>query len=476
MKLHDAIKQLIAQFGKDIVAEVRLANLVADLNGYEDYPAMKHIFKESLKDGYGKKILEQYNQSSDKVLDKTLDFVKELSRAHQFKEDLVSYGFDCILFGLGCLTSINEPISKGFDPYSKGNEDILGNLDNMLSSYQKQYLDLLDRLVTKPKDIQRDAPGYYSAEALNKLYAIEAKIHALQQELGKVDKDWCKKQREAKLDFYKKQKSDAVVKTLPALKDSYTSVLDSSIVIPNKFFIKRSGYYTEDTLTQLASIEENIKYAYYNMAIPYDDWCFKEYSKRLEKYKVEASSIALQFLGKIGVPAAIFIGASSTGVSYVSSSDAITQFEETIQKGEQNAANREYGKALQLFNEAKVGYDASFRPSHYQEVAEEHISNNIDKVAAECSNLVGQNKLVEASSLIKSLPQQIVSSNSVYEEKVKNAKAELDAAIDEGLGNLISSISQNQGHLDAKTKAYLDELLRVNPNEYWLNFIKNKEK
>lgn len=41
MKLHEATKQLVTQFGQNVVAEVRLANLLADLNGYQEYPAMK---------------------------------------------------------------------------------------------------------------------------------------------------------------------------------------------------------------------------------------------------------------------------------------------------------------------------------------------------------------------------------------------------------------------------------------------------
>lgn len=58
MTLHEAIKKLVAQFGESIVTEVRLANLLADLNGYQDYPAMKMVLKEFLKAGYGKKLFD----------------------------------------------------------------------------------------------------------------------------------------------------------------------------------------------------------------------------------------------------------------------------------------------------------------------------------------------------------------------------------------------------------------------------------
>lgn len=476
MKLQGAIKQLVTQFGQDIVTEVRLADLLADLNSYEDFPAMKQVLKECLKADYGKKLLDVYKQNPENILDKSVDFSIEFTKESKFKEDLVSYGFDCILFGLGCLTTINEPLSKGLDPYPKSDGQILDNLANQLSSYQKQYFDLLDRLIIKPDNILRDASGYYSAEALNKLYAVEAKIAALLQELGKNNFDWCKKQREAKLASFKKQKSDSVKTILNDLKKKYKDLLSTSIIEPRRLFVKCSGYYAEDTLNKLSEIEESIKLAYYNMNTPYNGWCQKEMASYLAKYKVESSSIALQLLGKIGVPAAIFLGASGTGVSYMSSSNAIDQFEKTIKLGEQSATNGDYSKALQLFSDAKNGYDASFRPSHYQNIADEHISTNIDKVSTECTTLIEQGKFVVASTLLNALPQNIVAENELNAEKVNTVKIALHAAIEQGLDKLVSNISQNKGHLDATAKERLDEMLQINPNSYWLNFVKNKEK
>ena len=476
MKLQDAIKTLVKQFGESIVSEVRLANLLADYNAYGDYPAMQQVFRDGLKAGYGEKLLDSYMSNPKKVVDKSDILVKEFVKESNFKEDLVSYGFDCILFGLGCLSSVNEPISKGFDPYSKGNGNILDNLTDMLSSYKKQYMDLLDRLITEPKDILRDAAAYYSTEALNKLYAVEAKIYAIQQQLGKIDLEWCKKQREDKLAYYQKQKSDAVNVLLNSLKSKFQTILSSSIVIPRKLFVKRSGYYSDETLKELSAIETDIKQAYYNKGERYDNWCENEKAKQLAKHNVEPSSVALQLFGKIGIPAAIFLGASGTGINYITSSESIEQFESNIQQGEQIASQGNYGKALQLFGEAKNSYNASFRPSYYQDIADEHINSNIDKVVAKCSSLIGQNKLIEANTLLASLPQELFAGNDYNSEKLKTAKTTLDNAIANGLESLIYDISRNNGHLDAKSKAYLDELLKINPNDYWLNFIKNKEK
>ena len=48
MKLHEAIKKLVAQFGESIVTEVRVPNLLDDINGDKDYPAMKMVLKDIL--------------------------------------------------------------------------------------------------------------------------------------------------------------------------------------------------------------------------------------------------------------------------------------------------------------------------------------------------------------------------------------------------------------------------------------------
>lgn len=364
MTLHEAIKELVAQFGENIVTEVRLANLLADLNGYQDYPAMKMVLKDILKAGYGKKLFDIYSKDAQNAIRKSVNYAQTFAIESNYKEDLVSYAFDCVLFALGCITTINEPMTKGYDPYTKGNGDILDNLANQLASLQKQYLDLLDRLVTLPQNIYKDAPGYYSTEALNKLYAVEARIAVIIKETNStVSLDWCTNKRTEKIEYFKKQKTDAVAKGLDELRCQYKTLLASLIIVPKKFGIKRSGHYDDNGEKKLSSVEDDIKLNYYNMGNTYDNWCEKEKNKYLAKYHIDNKNVALQLSAKIGIPAAIFIGASGTGISYITSSSAIEQFEHTIALGEQQATAGEYGKAIQLFSDAKNNYTASFRPS-----------------------------------------------------------------------------------------------------------------
>ncbi len=477
MKLHEAIKQLVAQFGESIVTEVRLANLLADLNGYQEYPAMKMVIRDILKAGYGKRLFDMYAKDPQNAISKSVDYAQTFASESNYKEDLVSYAFDCLLFALGCITTINEPMTKGYDPYTKGNGDILDNLTNQLASFQKQYLDMLDRLATLPQNVYKDAPGYYSTDALNKLYAVEVKIAVLIKETNStVSLDWCTIKRTEKLEYFKKQKADAVAKGLDQLKSQYETLLASLIIVPKKLGIRRSGFYDDKGDRELSSVEEDIKLNYYNMGKAYDNWCENEKNDYLAKHRVDSKSIALQYFTKIGIPAAVVLGAVGTGISYMTSASGIEQFEHTISLGEQQAAIGEYGKALQLFSDARNNYTASFRTGHYQDIANEHISASVNDATQASIKMVEESKLVDASTLLSSLPQKVISEDQQYSEQYNTAKSTLDKAINEGLDNLISDISSTHGKLNGASRQKLNELLKINPNDYWLNFIKNKEK
>jgi len=328
---------------------------------------------------------------------------------------------------------------------------------------------LLDKLPTLPKDLLHEAPGYYSAEALTRLYAVEAKIIAISQHLEKDNSKWCLEKRQEKLSQFRKRKEDAVSKALITLKTDYQTQLHALIIIPVRLWIKRSGYYNEAGLKTLSAIEEDIKLSYYNLNMNYDNWCETERDKVLAQYKVSGSSIA----AKIGIPAAIFMGVTGTGTSYLTSMGDIEQFEQNISLGEQSIEAGDYIKALTFFHDAKSEYNASFRSRHYEEIADKHISEGLDKLVEKSLDLINQGHLLEANKLLKSVPEETILTEDM--SRLTNAREVLSKEVNNGIDNLIQNISQNKGHLDDKAKQQLEELLSLNPTDYWLNFLKTKE-
>ena len=208
----------------------------------------------------------------------------------------------------------------------------------------------------------------------------------------------------------------------------------------------------------------------------YDNWCLKERNSCLDKYKVETSSIVLQSIGKIGIPAAILLIAIISGISYTSSSESIAAFEQAITSGEQYATKGDYSTALKMFDDAKSSYNASFIPSYYKGIADNHITENINRLAEECYDLLSKKKYTSVKNLINSVPSNLLSENKTRSEKIERIQLDLNKAIENGLDHMILNISKNNGHLDENSKEELKELLNVNPNDYWLNFIQKKEK
>ena len=66
------------------------------------------------------------------------------------------------------------------------------------------------------------------------------------------------------------------------------------------------------------------------------------------------------------------------------------------------------------------------------------------------------------------------------EKALKNAENQLESSIAQALVNgknlMLQIISAKGRKMDVNTIAVLDELLKVYPEDYWLNFVKNKTK
>lgn len=407
MKLQDAIKQLVSQLGESAVSEVRLANFLADMNAYEEYPAMKRVLREMLKNGFGKKLFEAFKADRASAQKVGALLAEQMTKDYNYKPDLVAYGFGCLLYGLGCADNVKEPLTKSFDPFSKGDEDLLDDLPEMLSALQAEYVEMLDTLPTIPADILRDAPAYYSAAALGKLYAVEAKIAAVQQALGDADTGWCRNRRAEKTELFKKQKADAV--------------------------------------------------------------------EQHRKARAAAARKAFRQKAYVVISAAALVFVVCLGINYFKSTKAINQFEQTIVHGEQSASAGNYGKALRLFVDAKKNYDGSLRPEHYASVANKHIASAVAAATAKSKALAKRGELRAATALLASLPQDVLANNKAVARKVGEAKAAIGRAAKEGFDSLVANISQNGGHLDERGRKQLRELLAVDPDDYWLNFIKQRE-
>ena len=77
-KLFDAIKKCIDAFGKDIIKDKKIVNILADYHAYDGKPAFKHVFSAIVNGGYAKHLLDGKNQQVQNEIMK-FDGIEEIS-------------------------------------------------------------------------------------------------------------------------------------------------------------------------------------------------------------------------------------------------------------------------------------------------------------------------------------------------------------------------------------------------------------
>ena len=474
--LHIAIKDAMKQMGDDIIISPKFLNILSDLSAFSDYPACRTILKDLQQSDDLSKIYKAYKKKGKSCTSEIDKISKSIQKTGKYKKALIAYVFDCFLFAFGAINSVGEPSSSAFDAYSRNDGNAI-NLDEELNDLKQEYTDLLERLAVKPNDLLHEPAGYYPAMAMNELYLIESKIQIVSDALGSNDKDWCKKKFNDKIAAFKFEKRQACDKELARLKKSYEGILHTALVVPSKGgYISKSAYYDTSKLTVISSVEDEIKRMYQEIGEPYDNWCENKKSSVLAQFKVSPQKRRSQIITRIGIPAAVAAGALWLGGSYVGSKGDIDKFNTDMNKANELIDQGNYKAGLLAYQEAKDGYDGSFFPGSYEGEAEEAIEQTAKTICNDANKLISQNRLVEAKNKLSEIPQEVVAGNQNLAKQVKESEAKISQAVEKAKDVLISNVAKNSGKLDSEGKKLLEDALTIDPDNYWLNIIKNKEK
>ena len=475
--LHIAIKDAMKQMGDDVIVSPQFVNILSDLSAFSDYPSCKVILKDLQQSGELQKIYDAYKKNGKKCTTEIDALRKSIQNNGKYKKALVAYVYDCFLFAFGSIGSVSEPTSGAFDAMSSGQNGQPLDLYEQLNDLKQEYNDLLERLAVKPTDILHEPAAYYPAMAMNELYLVEAKIQIVSNALGKRDETWCHQQLEKKIGAFKFAKRQNCDKELARLKKEYESKLQAALVIPSKKnYISKSAYFAADALDGLSSLEDEIRRMYQEIGDNYDDWCDKMKSMILAAHGVSPKQRRNQIITKIGIPAALAAGALWLGGSYVGSKGEIDQFNNDMSRANELVAEGHFREGFLAYQEAKDGYDGSFFPGSFEGDADEAIETTVKMLCAEASELISNNQLVAAQAKLNEIPESVITSNKDLEIQVKDCQDNLKLAVANIKDSLLTNISENGGKLDSEGKKMLEEGLLAAPDDYWLNFIKSKEK
>lgn len=116
MTFQEAIKTVINDFGKDILTNPSVVNILSDYNGYEESKAFKIILRIIISEGYLDQIrmTKNWELNCSKIIER---FVNNTG----FQEEKSVYVINCIAVGLGLTTGANS--------YSSSNTTSVTHLD-----------------------------------------------------------------------------------------------------------------------------------------------------------------------------------------------------------------------------------------------------------------------------------------------------------------------------------------------------------
>jgi len=130
MKLDEALRKIIRQFGVSVLQEKRLMFILSDFRAFNDHPAVKQVFQSIVSDGSGKKLCSLFlDDDSEGCLSFASSLKKSLAEDRHFKQELADYAVDSITFAMGLQTTVSEPADHGFDPMDSGNAEGRGSAE-----------------------------------------------------------------------------------------------------------------------------------------------------------------------------------------------------------------------------------------------------------------------------------------------------------------------------------------------------------
>lgn len=175
MELHQALKHVIRCEGQSIVTDLRLINILNDLNAYQDIQGSKYILRAIIDDGFASRF-HQIGSLNNQANDLICRFIATTG----FNEDSVLKIFQSLAFGLGWINQM--PVNPSPSPVpapsprqapqprasSASHLNLTSSqLDNKSDSFKHKYArdaeDYLDSITTILGDTQQELGAKMSA-------------------------------------------------------------------------------------------------------------------------------------------------------------------------------------------------------------------------------------------------------------------------------------------------------------------------
>lgn len=159
MELHKAIKSVLETDGIEILKDVRLINILSDLQSFETMPACKYILRSVIADGYAQKLIAigAWNHQSENLCSQFIAMTG-------FQVDYARAVFQSLAFGLGYIVSVDNlcnmhnqsPTSKPVKPQSSKLSLRYYEINKLTQEEQYRYKDAAEDYLNSITEIKGD--------------------------------------------------------------------------------------------------------------------------------------------------------------------------------------------------------------------------------------------------------------------------------------------------------------------------------
>lgn len=351
-------------------------------------------------------------------------------------------------------------------------------LNDHKSALEREYQALLEKSYVVEDDEFGLKSARFSQNALADVKAIEDKLIAIGRRFKDDPQIWIDKTDKIKSDFLASKSSP--VSARHGVLDQQKNHYQNRLVELDKSTKTGEINFNDDELKEIRRKLINLGTL---LGINMEEWCNGENATlstnrciRAGKRKKRNTIIS----AVAGV--ALLIGGGTT-ISYYSSADARAAYETTMSQADTEFANGNYVAALDLYQKAGNDYDALYSLTTYKDRAHEKSAEATDKIISDWKEqvkpLLSSNKPAQAKALTLALPPNLVLGGNA-EETFKTLSAQIDSDLERRVQTMIdemlNDVYANHGLLSAAAKEELEQMIAVVPDNYWLNFIKEKAK
>lgn len=348
-------------------------------------------------------------------------------------------------------------------------------LDDLMSTLERDYKALMEKGHLVEDDEFGLRSARFATDVVSDLRSIEKKIIIIGNKRKEDRQSWIDK---TKSDFLSSKSSPASARNsvLDQLKNDYLSRLSGLDRSTKSGEIDFSDTALKDTRRKLVNLGLLLGK---NM----EQWCDSENNKLSEERELRAAKRKKRNIVVSAVAGVALLIGGWQGISYTSSADAREAYETTMASANAEYAQGNYIAALDLFQKAENDYHASYSSSSYKGKAHAKAVEASDKIIAnweeKTRSLLQSKKVAQAKTLTVALPANLVLSGN-SEQVLKSLSEQIDSDLAtrtiEIVDELLNDIYTHQGKLSEPGKTELDEMIKVVPDNYWLNFIKEKAK